>query len=134
MSKWVQLPSTPPFMREYRNGNEVGTSQLRWIGSSPPSLTNQQGAGRCSGPGRARAEIVKKLTQKFLQKVLTFPSRCGIIYIESEDTIMLQKNIEKEERKNRKTWQGYYTRKTPTKKEKEEKNRKKYRKGIDKDD
>ena len=47
---------------------------------------------------------------------------------------MLQKNIEKEERKNRKTWQGYYTRKTPTKKDKEEKNRKKYRKGIDKDD
>ena len=30
---------------------------------------------------------------------------------------MLQKNIEKEERKNRKTWQGFYTRKTPTKKE-----------------
>lgn len=47
---------------------------------------------------------------------------------------MLQKNIEKEERKNRPTWQGYYTRKTPTKKEKEEKNRKKYRKGIDKYD
>ena len=47
---------------------------------------------------------------------------------------MLQKNIEKEEHKNRKTWQGYYTRKTPTKKEKEEKNRKKYKKGIDKCD
>ena len=26
-------------MREYHNGNEVDTSQLRWIGSSPPSLT-----------------------------------------------------------------------------------------------
>lgn len=47
---------------------------------------------------------------------------------------MLQKNIDKEERKKRKTWCGYYERKTPTKKEKEEKNRKKYRKGIDKDD
>lgn len=47
---------------------------------------------------------------------------------------MLQKNIEKEERKKRRTWQGCYTRKTPTKKEKEEKNRKKYKKGIDKDD
>ena len=46
----------------------------------------------------------------------------------------LQKNIEKEGRKKRRTWQGYFTRKTPTKKEKEEKNRKKYHKGIDKDD
>ena len=44
---------------------------------------------------------------------------------------MLQKNIDKEERKKRKTWNGYYTRKTPTKKEKEEKNSKKYRKSID---
>lgn len=34
---------------------------------------------------------------------------------------MLQKNIEKEERKKkRKTWTGLYTRKTPTKKEKQE--------------
>ena len=80
--------------------------------------------------GRARAAVHKLFTFEGL----TFPSRCGIIYIEREDTIMLQKNIEKEERKNRRTWQGYYTRKTPTKKEKEEKNRKKYRKGIDKDD
>ena len=47
---------------------------------------------------------------------------------------MLQKNIDKEKRKERKTWQGFFTRKTPTKKEKEEKNRKKYRKGIDKDE
>ena len=47
---------------------------------------------------------------------------------------MLDKNIEKEKRKQRKTWNGYYERKTPTKKEKEEKNRKKYRKGIDKYD
>ena len=45
---------------------------------------------------------------------------------------MLQKNIDKEKRKNRPTWQGYYTRKTPTKKEKLEKNSRKYRKGIDK--
>ena len=45
---------------------------------------------------------------------------------------MLQKNIEKEERKKRRTWGGYYTRKTPTKKEKLEKIQKKYRKGIDK--
>lgn len=40
---------------------------------------------------------------------------------------MLKKNIEKENRKNRKTWEGYYTRKTPTKKEKIEKSLKKYR-------
>ena len=44
---------------------------------------------------------------------------------------MLQKNIDKEERKNRKTWQGYYTRKTPTKKEKEEKQRRKHKNGKD---
>lgn len=40
---------------------------------------------------------------------------------------MLKKNIEKEERKQRKTWVGLYTRKTPTKKDKEEKARKKYK-------
>lgn len=31
---------------------------------------------------------------------------------------MQQKNIDKEKRKERKTWTGFYTRKTPTKKEK----------------
>ena len=45
---------------------------------------------------------------------------------------MLQKNIEKEERKNRKTWQGYYTRTTPTKRGKLEKISKKHRKPLDK--
>ena len=45
---------------------------------------------------------------------------------------MLQKNIDKEKRKNRKTWIGFHTRKTPTKKEKLEKISKKYQKGIDK--
>lgn len=44
---------------------------------------------------------------------------------------MLEKNIGKEKRKNRKTWQGYYTRKTPTKKEKEEKTRRKHKNGKD---
>ena len=39
---------------------------------------------------------------------------------------MLKKNIEKEQRKNRPTWGGYYTRKTPTKKEKMKKMSKKY--------
>lgn len=39
---------------------------------------------------------------------------------------MLQKNINKQKRKERKTWEGLYTRKTPTKKEKMEKDRKKY--------
>ena len=34
---------------------------------------------------------------------------------------MLKKNIEKQERKQRATWVGYYTRKTPTKAQKEEK-------------
>ena len=43
---------------------------------------------------------------------------------------MLQKNIDKEKRKQRKTWQGYFTRKTPTKKEKEEKNRKNIKKVL----
>ena len=38
----------------------------------------------------------------------------------------LQKNIDKQKRKERKTWEGLYTRKTPTKKEKIEKDRKKY--------
>lgn len=45
---------------------------------------------------------------------------------------MLEKNIEKEKRKQRKLWNGYYTRKTPTKREKEEKNSKKHKKTIDK--
>ena len=40
---------------------------------------------------------------------------------------MLQKNIDKEKRKERKTWVGLYTRKTPTKKERMEKAVKKYR-------
>lgn len=40
---------------------------------------------------------------------------------------MLQKNIDKEKRKERKTWVGLYTRKTPTKKERMEKTVKKYR-------
>ena len=44
---------------------------------------------------------------------------------------MLQKNIDKQERKHRKTWGGLYTRKTPTKKEKVEKTLKKYRKPLD---
>ena len=44
---------------------------------------------------------------------------------------MLQKNIDKQERKNRKTWCGLYTRKTPTKKEKVEKTLKKHRKPLD---
>jgi hypothetical protein len=52
--------------------------------------------------------------------------------MEREERTMLQKNIDKEARKNRKTWQGYYSRKTPTKKEKLEKISKKYQKGIDK--
>lgn len=40
---------------------------------------------------------------------------------------MLQKNIDKEKRKQRpKQWTGLFTRKTPTKKEKEEKINKKY--------
>ena len=42
---------------------------------------------------------------------------------------MLQKNVEKEERKkNRKTWIGLYTRKTPTKKEKLDRIDRKYNK------
>ena len=41
---------------------------------------------------------------------------------------MLQKNIEKQERKNRKLWNGYYSRITPTKKEKINKINKKHKK------
>jgi hypothetical protein len=40
---------------------------------------------------------------------------------------MLQKNIDKLERKNRKTWVGLYTRTTPTKKEKLERANRKYK-------
>lgn len=39
---------------------------------------------------------------------------------------MLQKNIDKLERKNRKTWVGFYTRTTPTKKTKLERANRKY--------
>jgi hypothetical protein len=39
---------------------------------------------------------------------------------------MLQKNIDKEKRKERRTWVGYFTRKTPTKKEKVRKIERKY--------
>lgn len=83
---------------------------------------------------RARRGVPGRVHKLFTIDHLTNHLIYDIIVIEREDSTMLQKNIEKEERKNRKTWQGYYTRKTPTKKEKEEKNRKKYRKGIDKDD
>ena len=40
---------------------------------------------------------------------------------------MLEKNIKKEKRKKRPTWEGYHTRKTPTKREKEIRNTKKYK-------
>lgn len=43
---------------------------------------------------------------------------------------MLQKNIDKEKRKQRKNWVGFYTRKTPTKKELERRNAKKYKSRI----
>lgn len=39
---------------------------------------------------------------------------------------MLQKNIDKQKRKERKTWVGLFPRKTPTKKEKQEKINSKY--------
>lgn len=40
---------------------------------------------------------------------------------------MLQKNIEKQERKNRETWVGYYPRRTPTKKTKVDRLEKKHK-------
>lgn len=40
---------------------------------------------------------------------------------------MLQKNIEKQERKNRETWVGYYPRRTPTKKTKMERQDRKHK-------
>lgn len=38
---------------------------------------------------------------------------------------MLDKNIEKEKRRKRRTWEGYYSRKTPTKRGYEEKRNRK---------
>lgn len=43
---------------------------------------------------------------------------------------MLQKNIDKENRKNRPKWGRYYERVTPFRKEKERKNEKKYKKDL----
>ena len=40
---------------------------------------------------------------------------------------MLQKNIEKQERRARETWVGYYPRRTPTKKTKLERQEKKHK-------
>ena len=60
----------------------------------------------------------------------------GIWYniFEREVAGMLQKNIDKQKRKERKTWVGLYTRTTPTKRGKLEKISKKYRKPLDKCD
>lgn len=44
---------------------------------------------------------------------------------------MLQKNIDKEKRKQRNTWVGYYTRKTPTKDELKERAKNKHKKRDD---
>ena len=44
---------------------------------------------------------------------------------------MLQKNIERERRKQRPTWSGYTPKQTPTKKEKMRKIEKKYKKRED---
>lgn len=44
---------------------------------------------------------------------------------------MLQKNIDKQARKERKTWSGYYTRKTPTKQELIKRKEKKYKNKAD---
>jgi len=46
---------------------------------------------------------------------------------------MLEKNKKKLERKNRKLWNGFYTRKPPTKKEKLAKEERKLKKSLDKD-
>ena len=40
---------------------------------------------------------------------------------------MLQKTIEREKRKERATWVGYYARKTPTKRERAERAERKYK-------
>lgn len=56
-------------MREYHNGNEVGTSQLRWIGSSPPSLTKRLGAAGVT-PGRPGANF-STIFEKTLDKRIT---------------------------------------------------------------
>jgi hypothetical protein len=59
---------------------------------------------------------------------LTNPRRCDIIYTVKERATMLQKNIDKQKRKQRKLWNGYYTRVTPTKADKIDKINKKYKK------
>lgn len=46
---------------------------------------------------------------------------------------MLQKNIDKENRKGRSQWNGYYERITPSRKGKERKNEKKYKKDLTND-
>lgn len=40
---------------------------------------------------------------------------------------MLQKNIDKDKRKERRLWTGFFTRRTPSKKEKEERNHRKHK-------
>lgn len=44
---------------------------------------------------------------------------------------MLEKNIKREERKNRPTWNGYYTRKTPTKAELKRRNARKHKERVE---
>ena len=89
--------------------------------------------------GIARRSIDRLAPGPAVHKLFTFDHLTnhliyGIIVIEREGTIMLQKNIDKQKRKERKTWVGLYTRTTPTKRGKLEKISKKYRKSLDKCD
>jgi hypothetical protein len=68
-----------------------------------------------------------------LKKGLTNPKKCDIINTSrGEDKAMLQKNKAKEERKAKRKPPIPYTRRTPTKQETLEKNRKKFQKPLDK--
>lgn len=79
-------------------------------------------------PGQLAVANYKK-TYIFSKKLLTFPLIYDIILMEKRkgDPTMLKKNKEKEERKNRPLWNGYYTRKTPTKKERIERAERKHK-------
>lgn len=85
----------------------------------------------CKPSARALVKITKfcaNAQKKFVQNyLLTFGANSSIIITESEGDKMIQKNREKEERKARRKPPIPYTRKTPTKKEKERKTERKYK-------
>ena len=71
----------------------------------------------------------RKIFEKFFKNPLTNPPKYDIIYTQSRrEQQCFKKNIDKQKRKQRKLWNGYYTRVTPTKADKIDKINKKYKK------